>query len=159
MIKLLKVFSATSLFLFATSVFAADPLSSTLDVFVVDDKGEKGALLEKDSVEPGQVLEYQLTYTNNTEKPLQITAATGLIPENTAYVTGSAEGQVVAEFLVSIDKGTNYESEPVKRTRTVGGKTETYIVPVSEYTNVRWVKPEPIEAGKSQIYQYRVKVN
>ena len=151
---------AMSLVLLASSVsFAADPLESKLSVYVVDQQSGKEKLLDQEKVEPGQTLEYRLAYTNTTESPLRITAASGLIPENTSYVAKSESASVNATFEASIDNGQSFELEPIVRTRVVDGKKEKYTVPVSAYTNVRWTKPEAIGAGKTQTYIYRVTVN
>ena len=108
---------------------------------------------------PGQILEYNLTYTNQMKKPLSGLIVSGPIPANTTYVAGSAKTQVPHSLLVSIDGGATFESEPVRRSkRQANGEMKTYIVPPEKYTNIRWKVAQPISSLGKQLYSYRVKV-
>lgn len=143
----------------STVVLAEGPISSEMKVFVVnvaDDGSEK--LLSKGQAEPGQMLEYHLTYHNTSKETLKITSADALIPVNTEYVASSANTDVASEFMVSIDQGKTYEAEPVIRQRREGGQLVDYIVPTSKYSHVRWVNKENMLAKAKQVFKYRVKV-
>lgn len=137
----------------------ASPITSEMKVYVVavDEKG-KETLTEQENAEPGQMLEYHMVYSNVSKKNLKITNADGLIPKSTEYVSKSANSKVKSDFLVSIDQGKTFEKEPVIRQRKEAGKITEYVVPVSEYTNVRWMAKEKIKPNKKQIFKYRVKV-
>jgi len=109
--------------------------------------------------EPGQVLEYNLTYTNQMKKPLSGLVVSGPIPANTMYVGQSAKTGVPADLLVSIDGGATFEAEPVRRQeRMPNGQMKTVIVPAEKYTNLRWNVKQPISGLGKQLYSYRVKV-
>lgn len=109
--------------------------------------------------EPGQVLEYNLTYTNETKKPLSGLVVSGPIPANTQYVGRSAKAGVASELLVSIDGGATFEREPVRRQQKMpNGQVKTIIIPAEKYTNLRWKVKQPIAPLGRQLYTYRVSV-
>jgi len=109
--------------------------------------------------EPGQIIEYNLTYTNEMKKPLSGLVVSGPIPANTAYVGHSAKAGVPSELLVSIDGGATFEREPVRRQQKMpNGVMKTVIIPAEKYTNLRWKVKQPIAALGRQLYTYRVKV-
>lgn len=110
--------------------------------------------------EPGQVIEYNLTYTNQTKKSLSGLVVSGPIPANTSYIGRSAKTGVAAELMVSIDGGATFEREPVRRQQKMAnGQLKTVIIPPEKYTNVRWNVKQPISSLGRQLYSYRVKVN
>ncbi|PID46107.1 MAG: hypothetical protein CSB47_05985 [Proteobacteria bacterium] len=109
--------------------------------------------------EPGQVIEYNLTYSNQTKKTLSGLVVSGPIPANTRYVPDSAKTGVASELLVSIDGGATFEREPVRRQQKMAnGQLKTVIIPPEKYTNLRWKVKQPIAALGRQLYSYRVKV-
>ena len=109
--------------------------------------------------EPGNILEYNLSYTNQMDKSLSGLVVSGPIPANTMYVGRSARAGVDADLLVSIDGGASFESEPVTRQkRMANGKIETVVIPAEKYTNIRWKVKQPIQGFGKQLYSYRVKV-
>lgn len=109
--------------------------------------------------EPGQVIEYNLSYTNQTQKTLSGLVVSGPIPANTSYIANSAKTGIQSELLVSIDGGATFESEPVRRQQKMpNGQMATVIIPPERYTNVRWKVKQPIAALGRQLYSYRVKV-
>jgi uncharacterized repeat protein (TIGR01451 family) len=136
---------------------AESPLQSTMAASVISlDKNGKEVAKPAQEVEPGQTVEYTLTYKNISDQSLKGIAVTGPIPAATAYVADTAAAGVAADFKVSIDGGKTFESEPVKRVVTdEQGKQVTKIIPPSEYTQVRWVLKNPLEAGEAQTFTYR----
>ena len=109
--------------------------------------------------EPGSVLEYNLSYTNQMDKSLSGLIVSGPIPANTMYIGSSAKAGVDADLVVSIDGGASFESEPVRRQkRMADGKMATVIIPAEKYTNIRWKVKQPIPGFGKQLYSYRVKV-
>ena len=68
----------------------------------------------------------------------------------------TAASAAQTDFVVSIDGGKNYESEPVKRVVTdEKGKKVEKIIPPSEYSHVRWNLKQPLKAGETQTFSYR----
>lgn len=109
--------------------------------------------------EPGQILEYNLSYVNQMRKPLSGLVVSGPIPANTSYVANSASTAIASDLLVSIDGGATFEREPVRRQMKMpNGQMKTVIIPAEKYTNVRWNVKQPIQPNGNQLYAYRVKV-
>jgi len=126
---------------------------------VITDKAGKTEFIAADKANPGDIIEYRMYYQNTGDKTIRGLLATGQIPLNTEFLPASDSTDIRARFKVSIDAGKTWDVEPVKRTRkTATGKTEDYIVPVSQYTHVRWVAKERLSAGEQHEYRYRVKV-
>lgn len=143
------------------SVYAEkmEPLSSQMDAYlVVTDKDGKENLKPAEEVVPKDKLEYQLTYTNNTEKPLKNLVITGPIPQNTFFVSGTNNTKIKSDFVVSIDGGKTFEPEPVKRMVMKDGKEVEVIIPPEKYTAIRWMPSVPITAKEQQIFTYRIEV-
>ncbi|SMY38316.1 DUF11 domain-containing protein [Photobacterium andalusiense] len=143
------------------SVYAEkmEPLLSQMDAYlVVTDKDGKENLKPAEEVVPKDKLEYQLTYTNNTEKPLKNLVITGPIPQNTFFVSGTNNTKVKSDFVVSIDGGKTFEPEPVKRMVMKDGKEVEVIIPPEKYTAIRWMPSVPITAKEQQIFTYRIEV-
>ncbi len=136
------------------------PLNSEMRAYVVgyDSRGNE-VLTNSREAEPGQVIQYQLTYTNNGNKPFQSLAVTGPIPPNTQYVADSSSTHARASLSVSIDGGRTFEREPVKRQkRLANGQVVSEIISPSKYTHVRWNVADKLHAGTQQMFNYRVHV-
>ena len=63
------------------------------------------------------------------------------------------------KISISRDGGKVFEKEPVVRTKKENGKVVEYIVPETEYTNVRWEAKQKLKPKKTQLFKYRVQVN
>lgn len=143
------------------SVYAEnkDLLTSEMDAYVVEiNKKGKEELVKAEKVYPKDKIEYKLTYTNNSEKPLNGLVITGPIPENTFYVADTSNTKIKSNFVVSIDGGKTFESEPVKREIIKDGKKVEVIIPPEKYTAVRWMPLVPINAKEKQVFAYRIEV-
>lgn len=136
------------------------PLTSEMQAFVVKhDARGKEVMTTSKQAEPGQVVQYQLTYSNQSNKAFNSLAVTGPIPPNTAYVAGSSKTKVSSVLSVSVDGGRTFEREPVKRQKRMpNGQVVTVIVPAEKYTHVRWNVKDSLSAGSRQLFNYRVKV-
>lgn len=136
------------------------PLKSDMKAFVVhtNAKGQERLSAVK-KVEPGETIQYQLTYKNVSKKSLKDITVTGPIPSNTRFVGKSTKTAVRSNVLVSIDGGKKFEKEPVRRLRTMAnGKKKMVVIPAEKYTHVRWKTRSALNAGKKQVFSYRVKV-
>ena len=147
--------------LFGLTVTQADvPLLGTMEAFVVEKKDDKEKLIAAQDVEPNQVVEYQLTYTNKGASSISGLTVVGPVPEGTSYVSNTALADVTANLKVSIDGGLTFEAEPVTRevVKENGEVIET-VISAEQYTHLQWIAQGPIEAeGGKQLYRYRVKV-
>ena len=156
----MKLFISALMMLSLSVVSWADgPLSSQMETFLVTNKKGEELVVVTEQASPGDIVEYRLTYTNESQQPLSGLVITGPVPANTQYLEDSAAADVKAAFTVSIDGGETYHAEPVKKTQTDrNGQPKNIIVPPSEYTQLRWVPDKGIQPGKVQTYRYRVKV-
>ncbi len=152
------IFSALMLVM-SVVVWADAPLSSQMDSYLVTSKDGKEVVVEAAQASPGDIVEYRLTYTNNSDQPLSGLVITGPIPANTAYLENSAATEVNADFTVSIDNGDSFLAEPVTQTVTGdNGQSENVEVSPSDYTQVRWQPKGSLQPDQVQEYRYRVTV-
>lgn len=143
-----------------TTAFAEAPVQGTMEAFVVELQDDKEKLKSALDVEPNQIVEYQLTYTNKSKSDISGLTVVGPVPEGTSYVSNTADADAVANLKVSIDGGETFESEPVTREVVkANGEVIEKVIPSEEYTHLQWVAQSAIEGkGGKQLYRYRVKV-
>lgn len=135
------------------------PLVSQMDAYLIEiNKEGKEVRKPADTVYPKDKIEYELTYTNVSDDQLNGLVITGPIPENTVYIGSTNNSDVDAQFVVSVDGGKTFESEPVKREVMKDGKKVEVIIPPEKYTAVRWIPKVPINAQEKQIFTYRIEV-
>jgi uncharacterized repeat protein (TIGR01451 family) len=103
---------------------------------VKDAKGEP-KLMDASLVLPGDVIEYQATYSNRGLTPLSVTA-TLPVPESVEYVKESAKSSTSLPHTVAL-KDSQFAQEPlVRRVTETGGAAVTQQVPYAQYRFVRW---------------------
>ena len=136
-------------------------LSSHMQASVISVDAEgKESMREMKEVSPGQTIQYNLTYSNNSDNAFKGLVVTGPVPVNTHYLANTAATQVGSERLVSIDGGKTFEQEPVKRQkRMADGTLKTVIISANKYTHIRWKASDALVSKGQQQYTYRVKVN
>ncbi len=116
----------------------AQPIVVNLKQFKVtmDAKGES-RLGDASLVLPGDVIEYQATYSNRSTSVLTVTA-TLPVPEAVAYIKDSAKSKPSLPYSVA-QKDSLFAQEPlVKKVTSVGGATLSQPVPLADYRFVRW---------------------
>ena len=120
----------------AATASAAAAISARLQAFKVvpqADGAEK--LAAADVAKPGDVIEYQATYFNQSKRAATNLNATLPIPSALSYVPNSASP---AGFMASTD-AQNFAPAPLKRAaKDENGKTIMVLVPFSEYRALRW---------------------
>ena len=127
-------------------------------VVTVDAQGQE-ALRQVKKAAPGQTIQYDLTYSNNSDKAFKGLVVTGPIPSHTKYLANTAATQVAAQRLVSIDGGKTFEKEPVKRQQKMAdGSVISVVVSPDKYTHIRWKANGALASKGQQQYTYRVKV-
>lgn len=147
--------------LLAGVTYATQPVSGEIQTYVVtvDDSGNE-KITKTDQVEPGQVMEFELVFTNNGDTSVSGIQVVDPIPENTLFIGESHSSDVQANFEVSIDGGQTFESEPVVRIETqADGSQKEVVIPPSQYTHVRWLAEDALASkGGKQRFTYRVSV-
>lgn len=140
----------------AANVREAAAPKPAIEVTLVQKKvvsGDHGVerLVDAETARPGDVLEYQATYTNRSDKPVNQVIAHLPLPEGLEYVPKSAKPAGGARMSTQ-DK--QFGEEPLSR-KSVAGKSEA--IPYNEYRDVRWTIGQ-IPAGKSVSVIARAKV-
>jgi uncharacterized repeat protein (TIGR01451 family) len=103
---------------------------------------------------PGEVIQYDAHYRNESAKTIRDLAPTLPIPNGMSYVPDSAKP---APVKASLD-GKTFEDIPLKRKVTLpNGEVEEREVPASEYRALRWFVGE-VEAGGSTTVMARAKL-
>jgi uncharacterized repeat protein (TIGR01451 family) len=115
---------------------------------VTQDADKKEVLAPAAKVAPGDLLEYQVVYQNNSKSQLKQLTATLPLPVGMTYVAGSAKP---ASATASLD-GKTFAAMPLKRkVKKADGKLEEQPVPLSEYRALRWTLGELAEKGKAEV--------
>jgi len=130
--RIVVILTACVLQLTCAFVFAADNnVTVALQAFKVS--GQK--LVATTEAQPGDTIEYQVTYRNAGATPARDVMATLPVPEGGMhYLANSA---APAKVLASLD-GKQYAAVPLTRAVVRNGKPTTEAVPVSEYRFLRW---------------------
>lgn len=128
---------------------------------VVEQKGgvRTAKLVPAESVSPGDVVEYVLTYANAGDAVATDARIDDPIPKGTTYVAGSAAGEG-AEVTFSADGGRTF-APPVKvayEYHLPSGAVEKRVATPAEYTHVRWTLKQ-VPPGATGKASFRVKVN
>ena len=99
--------------------------------------------------EPADVLEYRVTYRNNTGAVAKAIVATLPVPATgMEYVADSGAPRVMQASL----DGKTYAAVPLTRVVTLpDGKRETQLIPASEYRFLRWTLGDLPAGGETQI--------
>lgn len=137
---------------------AESPLEIELKAFLFS-HGERGPLLSEDAeIMPGQIIEYELSYTNVSNEPLFEVNATAGIPEETAFIDGSATQSASLEPEYSVD-GSNFSTPPVYiDVENEDGETERIEASSEAYRALRWQIQE-LGSNESRSFIYRVQVD
>ena len=119
---------------------------------VVKDAQGREQLVDASSVKPGDVVEYRVTYTNNTGKPVTGLVADLPIPEGLEYQPRSAKPG--SGLVQAATKDAVFGSEPLMR-KAAGNKAEP--VPYADYRSLRWTLGQ-LPANGSTAVSARAKV-
>ena len=112
-----------------------EDLKATLVARKVTMVAGKESLTPAETAKPGEVIEYQATYRNQSAKALRNVQPTLPIPAGGQFVPDALKP---APTSASVD-GSSFEPYPLKRTITLpDGKTQVVDVPLAEYRALRW---------------------
>jgi uncharacterized repeat protein (TIGR01451 family) len=116
-------------------------------------------LVPTTEAQPGDVVQYVLTYANRGDAIARDAVIDDPIPKGTTYLANTAVGEG-AEVTFSSDGGKTY-APAVKLTYEVklpNGTVEKRVATPSDYTNVRWTL-KTVAPGASGTVSFKVKVN
>jgi uncharacterized repeat protein (TIGR01451 family) len=125
----------------------SSPLVVTAFNRTAAEEAGKGARRADAAVRPGDVVRYDLTFTNTSGKRVRGVEFENPIPAGLHLVAGSAASSrddVKAEF--SADGGRTFSARPME-TVTVDGEQVTRPVPAERFTHVRWVLAGWVQPG------------
>lgn len=148
-------------FVVPASAQQVNQVPSVLEVYkiTVDENGEEIATQITSSnpeVTPGDLIEYRVTYTNNSGGDISLLRPVLPIPAGMEYEVGSADPD--AEGASLSNTGNTFQDLPLTRqVRRPDGTTATEEVPGREYRRLRWLVPS-LEAGEQVILVARAKV-
>lgn len=103
---------------------------------------------------PGSEVIYTTRFTNLGKQAAGNIVITNPVPDNTAYVGGSASGDNTA-ISYSLD-GKNFNVPDKLKVKTPDGKERTAVP--TEYTQIRWTYQGELAAGKGGEVGFRVKI-
>lgn len=116
---------------------------------VIEPEDGKERLIEAKEVRPGDVLEYVVTYSNNSAGVVRDLKALLPVSEGLEYVAKSAVPPAVEVATKEGVRGGKFAKEPLMRSVTgTDGVAHLEPVPVSDYSALRWNAPE-LQPGKS----------
>jgi len=121
---------------------------------VQQSKDGKEVLKVADTAIPGEVIQYDALYKNQSKSGVRNLRPTLPIPAGLEYLPESAKP---APALASLD-GRNFEPIPLKRTVTqADGTIKEEAVPYSEYRALRWEIGD-LESGKATLVSARARL-
>ena len=145
-------------------------LINTGEAFALNEAGVEGVLtqtkivvsadgkessISADKVKPGDLIEYQVKYTNKGAAPVGNLNVTLPIPKGLELI---GQTDLPRNALASLD-GLNFETAPIKRSvRRADGTVTLELVPLAQYRALRWVVGQ-LPAGKSTTMTARAKVD
>lgn len=145
---------------------SAEALSSTFSFRIAEiaDDGQE-VLVERGSVRPGEVIQYQLRHENMTEAAMAGVVIAAPVPEGVTLTLGGQATSVPARFEVQAEldperDGLEWSTLPAMR-KVVGadGTLTEEPLPETEVAAVRWTLLQPLEAGEFALNAYRVRVD
>lgn len=133
-------------------------LKSTVEKVVTftDVSGQARERLETvDSVIPGDVVVYSITYTNISEAPVEDVVISNPVPNNTVYIDGSAGGENTT-ITFSVDGANTFAAADDLRVTQADGAERAAVA--EDYTAIRWAVNGEVEPGARGIASFRAQV-
>jgi uncharacterized repeat protein (TIGR01451 family) len=116
---------------------------------------KKELLVEAKNAKPGEIIEYQATYTNKSKAGISKLTPNLPVPEGTEYLAGTARP---ASIKATLGDG-KFEAIPLKRkVKLPSGKEVEQEVPASRYKALQWSLGD-LGPGKSITVSARVRVS
>ena len=152
-------------------VFAAtnETVSRALDIARPDvkiqiagsvNRDSKSLALDKvDQVKSGEILDWNITSSNEGVGDAKNFRVIGQIPQGSTFVAGSAQGENQPQVSYSIDGGQNFSAQPTVDETQADGSVKKVAAPASKYTQLKfeWASPLASQNKLNAAYQVRVK--
>ncbi len=129
------------------------------EISLPDEKGNLRVVRRPvERAEPGDILVYTLTYTNEGNRPSTGTSVEDPIPAGTILLPGSVLGDR-ARITFSMDGGVSFTPFPATIvTNGPDGRPVSADAPAERYTHIRWMAMDPLAPGESRIASFKVVV-
>jgi uncharacterized repeat protein (TIGR01451 family) len=139
----------------ASSTGEEQPVTAELvAVKVLLDTQGREVFVDAEAANPGDIIEYRVTYRNHTNDLIRGLKATLPLPLGMEYVPQSASPRKV---LATVDQ-TRFEEVPLRRVvRKADGSREVVKIPYDQYRALRW-KIDQLKAGRSTLVTARARV-
>ncbi|PJE26251.1 hypothetical protein PSM7751_01394 [Pseudooceanicola marinus] len=122
-------------------------------------------LVERDSVRPGEVIQYQIRHENGTDEDLSGLVVQAPVPAGVSLTLDGQSSSIPAVFEVQAEldpkqEGLEWSTLPaVRKVLAEDGVLREEPLPEADITAVRWTLSEPLEADDVALNTYRVRVN
>ena len=111
-------------------------------ITVIDENGlektEWQTLAGEATVQPGDMLRYEVTSSNSGDIAAENLVIEQPIPKAMTFVIGSQKGNSAASPTYSIDNGETFVAEPMVEVILADGTVEMQPAPAEVYTHVKW---------------------
>lgn len=151
----MKILMSVILIAFAATATAQEHLdvrtTAQKETLVLNDAGEtEKRLVTADVVVPGESVFYTITFTNIGDEPADNVVITNPIAEDLMYVDGSAFGPGM-DIQFSVDGGVTFAAA---NELTIAEDGEVRDAQAADFTHVRWVMQNDLEAGAQGVARF-----
>lgn len=138
----------------------AGPLEGRIEaVRVIADNDGKETFLPADEANPNDVIEYRLTYSNNSQQPIRNVAVVDPVPVGTDYVGLTATVPAGGAVEFSLDNGSSFHAWPVKVKTTDENGEEVWVEATPDMvTHIRWSLASALDPDTEITLVYRATV-
>lgn len=167
---LCKLFFPTAVFISGIAAGGASAFAGELetevsfDIVQTDATGSE-VLIDRNTVAPGEVIQYRLANHNLTESDISGLTVLGPVPAGTTFVPDAMTSNLDAEFEVQAEMdpelpGLEWSTLPAVRiVIDENGNRAEEALPNEEIEMVRWRIDGAIGEGETALNTYRVQVN
>jgi uncharacterized repeat protein (TIGR01451 family) len=107
---------------------------------------------------PGDVVRYELRFTNSTPAAVRNVVFDNPIPSGMRYEAASARSDYRGAVVTySIDGGRTYSAQPMIE-QVVNGERRTVAAPAEMYTHVRWTLAGTVRSGAQVVAEFQARV-
>lgn len=154
----------------ATCVFAnaavAQALESDFSFTIIETNAQgQEQQIERDDVEPGEMIEYTLRHENTSDAPLAGLVIRAPVPVGVTLKPAAEFSSIPARFEVQAEldpeqDGLEWAALPaMRRVADAQGALVEEPLPNNAIVAVRWTLDAPLAAGETALNGYRVQVN
>ncbi|UXD87054.1 hypothetical protein [Thalassolituus hydrocarboniclasticus] len=134
-------------------------VSLTTEAFkIVAVQQADGSVVEEwqtpEKVVPGDKVGYRISYNNNGKEAAEGVVINNPVPAETIYIANSATG-ANSTITYSVDGGQNF-GKASELTVTAQGTTRA--AKAEDYSHIRWMLTQPVEAGASGKVEFKVRI-